>query len=114
MNTETKRKRAVGSQITVAKALVRPEYAKYVASDDSLDYIEQLKEARRKERAREAYIPPNKIVGTFGIIDSKGHEVLMAWSINGLRTDKRHGVVDKPVPLSRHSKVCLDSMFKGW
>lgn len=114
METSVKERRAKAAHITAAKALVRPEYAKYVDKDSDMYYINQQKEEIRQRNKAEMYTPPNKQVGSFGIVTDAGEEILYHWSISGERTDKRHGVLDEPVSLSRHAKQCFEDMFRGW
>lgn len=105
----------MGSTATVAKALVRPEYSKYVEMD--IEGLEAINDMRaQKHRESRSYEPPSRIVGQFGIMDPsrKGAKYLVNWKITGGRKDKRHGAIGKPVPISRYGKHLLEAMFKGW
>lgn len=100
---------------TIAKAMLRPELKQHVVKDEeALEDLKRIKEITRMERRQEMFIPPNRIVGSFGIKGTRGEDVLLHWSVNGQRKDKRHGAVEEPIKLSRHSKVSLEAMFKNW
>lgn len=105
----------MGASATVAKALVRPEYSKYVEMDiEGLDSIRAIRESRFHEPR--SFIASDRLVGSFGIADPtrKGAEHLIYWKISGTRKDKRHGCVNRPEPLSYYATHLMEEMFKGW
>lgn len=98
--------------VAVKEYLVKKEFAPKVSKDEGMEYAIAMKESRRIEQRE--YIPANKIVGSFGIIEPSGFEHVVNWSIHGQRRDKRHGPIDKPEHISKYAKTLLDGMFKGW
>jgi hypothetical protein len=106
-------KRARGAAVTVAKALIRPEYNKYVGMEtEGLQSIADIKDERHK--APRSYEPPKRIVGSFGIVESNGFKHTINWKISGARRDKRHGPVEPAEPVSKYGKHLMESLFKGW
>lgn len=79
--------------------------------EDGMGGIEMVKAIKAAENRPK--IVPKKYVGEFGITDSKGHETLLTWTVSD-RRDRRHGHVGTKVPMSRHTKDMLQSMFKNW
>jgi hypothetical protein len=111
--TLEKPKRASGARATVASAMVRPEYSKYVEMDiEGMESIKMVK--AMKQRESRSFEPPNQIVGIFGITEESGWEHNVAWRITGARKDKRHGPVEPPEPVSEYGKHLMESMFKNW
>lgn len=111
--TLEKPKRASGAKATVAKAMVRPEYSKYVEMDiEGMESIKMVK--AMKSREMKSYEPPNQIVGIFGIVEESGWEHNVAWRITGARKDKRHGAVEPAEPVSAYGRHLMDAMFKNW
>lgn len=73
-----------------------------------------IREIRRVEMLdREQRKPKSILVGTFGIVDSKGNPIIMNWIHDGWRKDKPSDI-EAPEPMGRYGKDLFDSMFKGW
>jgi len=77
-----------------------------------MEYIEMVK-AQAKEEAK-PYIPPKRIISSFGIKDDSGREHLIYWVVSPMRTDKRHGVIGRPDPVSPYVKSLWGEMFRKW
>ena len=90
--------------------------AVYTEYGTGMDHIANVKGQLRRERRLELYpiLPPDQVVGVFGVVDENGKEINSGWKVSGLRKDKRHGAVEKPEGFSKYGKSLLDSMFAGW
>jgi hypothetical protein len=76
---------------------------------DGIEFIKMV----REQKDHGDFVPPNKIVGCFGIVEEKtGYENIMFWSVNGYRK-KRSGAAS-PVSMSDYNKSLLEEMFKKW
>lgn len=81
-----------------------------VSTTAGMEYIHALM-AEREDRPVKV---ENKTVGTFGIRTKEGHDIMIAWSINGMRKSKAHGVVGKVGKSTEYGKSLMTSMFKNW
>jgi len=78
-----------------------------------MEWIIDLREKTEKERQRMNYVPPKKVLGSFGITDDAGHERILHW-VRSPYGPKSSGNAARPQALSRFGKDMLESMFKNW
>ena len=83
-------------------------------SQEGLEHIayvmEQHKEEQRKARN---FKPKNIRLSTFGIKCKDGYQNLIAWKIDGYRTDKRTGPC-LIKPMDPYAKSLFEGMFRKW
>lgn len=84
-----------------------------VRKDNGLHFIDMLRLELKAEAAKHKISKGKKLVGCFGINDGS-RDLLVGWVISKERRDHRHGPQGKAEGFSRHSKMLLNDMFKGW